>query len=373
MPRPLSLLRRLAWATTLLLAACGGGSATSAPTPEAPEPLQIEVIVRSAENFRNPEQVRAFVAAAARQHVAVINVLAKQDEDASVPSGATYYPSRLAPAAPGWERFDVLATVLAEAAPRGIRVHAWLPQFHDQVAARAHPDWAMRTWRDGRAVPYTGSRQTEYFVNPLSAPAQAYQRALLEEVLAAYPALSGVMLDWIRFDNYDMDLGDETRRRYQALGHPDPVTIDWAQDSAERRAWNDFRTTALADYVHSLRARVGGGRHLGVYILPPEFVEVGQDSARFAADVDSLQPMCYFRDWGFPLDWWWSSCLRSTQDKAGATAIVPVMDSSLSDDEVAQILAHLRSQAPNSHRLAWFHHETWDEARLARIARWSGW
>lgn len=267
MSRLVPLLRRLAWATSLLLAACGGGSATSAPTPEAPMPLETEVIVRTAENFRNAEQVRAFVAAAARQHVAVFHVLAKQDEDADVPSGATFYPSRLAPAAPGWERFDALAAVLAEAAPRGIRVHAWLPQFHDQVAVRAHPDRAMRTWRDGRAVPYTGSRQTEYFVTPLSAPApaQAYQRALLDEVLAAYPALSGVMLDW-----------------------------------------------------------------------------------------------------------WWSSCLRGTQDKAGATAIVPVMDAGLSDAEVAQIIAHLRSQAPGICRLACFHHETWEEARLARIARWSG-
>jgi hypothetical protein len=126
--------------------------------------------------------VQALVAAAGRQGVKVINLLVKQDEDGSIESGRVYYASRLAPAVPGYESFDVLRATLEAARPLGLRVRAWVPQFHDQVAARLQPAWAMQHLKDGRVVPYQGIKHPEYFVNPLHPEVQAYQLAILREI-----------------------------------------------------------------------------------------------------------------------------------------------------------------------------------------------
>ena len=107
---------------------------------------------------------------------------------------------------------------------------------------------------------------------------------------------------------------------------------------------------------------------LGVYILPPEFVEVGQDARRFNASVSLLAPMCYFADWGFAIDWLWARCLPSTVAKAGAAAVVPTLDAKLSDAEVQRILARVRSDFPAMRSVAWFQHEVWTETMLARLA-----
>jgi hypothetical protein len=304
----------------------------------------------------------------------VIDLLVKQDEDAAVPSGRVYYASTLAPVAAGYERFDVLQAMLDAAHAKGIRVRAWMPQFHDQVAAKAHPAWAMQAKVQGVAQPYTGAKQTEYFVNPLSPEVQAYELALVRELLSHYP-VDGLMLDWIRFDNFNMDVGPGTRQAYQAATGVDPLTLDFSQPGPALERWNAFRTDGLAAYVAQVRAALPAGRDLGVYILPPEFVEVGQDAAKFSAQTDLLSPMCYFRDWGYPVAWVWQSCLASTAQKAahgaGPAAIVPAMDTGLTDAQYAQILGHLRSDAPAIRNIAWFHHGTWSEALMAHIEQLS--
>lgn len=361
-------MRRLIWwCAALVLLACGGAGGAGTP---AARPWAIELIVRTAENFHRPEDVARFVEQAARHHVAVIDLLVKQDEDGAVPSGRVYYPSALAPVANGYAQFDVLQTLLEAAHARGIRVRAWMPQFHDQMAATAHPAWAMQAKVDGAAQPYTGTRQTEYFVNPLDAEVQAYELSLVREVLSRYP-LDGLMLDWIRFDNFNMDVGPGTRQAYQAVTGVDPLTLDFTQPGPALDRWNAFRTERLAAYVAQVRAVLPAGRDLGVYILPPEFVEVGQDAAQFNTQVDLLGPMCYFRDWGYPVAWVWQSCLATTARKAGPAAIVPAMDTGLSDAQYAQILDQLRSGFPTIRSIAWFHHGTWSEALMARIEQLS--
>jgi hypothetical protein len=363
--------RVAALATTLLLAcsSCSGGTSSQAPPAPTGPPFAIEVIVRTPANFTTPADVSAFVAMAAANGVREISVLAKQDEDsAAIPSGAVYYPSAIAPVAPGYAGFDVLGAMVAQAHARGIKVRAWVPQFHDQAAAKAHPAWQMMALVAGQVVPYTGSSSIEYFVNPLDPAVQAYELSILQEIAAHY-AVDGFMLDWIRFDNFDMDLGAFTRQAYQAAGGPDPVGIDFTTANAARDAWNAWRTDGVAAYAHAVRQALPAATPIGVYILPPEFVEVGQDAAKFRRDADTLDPMCYFRDWGYPLDWWWSSCMASTAVKAGATRIAPAMDSDLTDAQYLLIAQHLRSTYPQVGALAWFYHGAWDATRMASIAR----
>lgn len=360
---------RLLLPLLVTLAACSHTGRAPGLTPSAGEHrYSSEIIVRTAENFRHAGEVAAFVEKAAENQVAVINLLVKQDEDGQIESGQVYYRSAIAPIAPGYADFDVLRSMLAAAHARNIKVRAWIPQFHDQAAAKRHPAWRMMAYADGQVVPYTGSRQREYFVNPLDPAAQDYELSIIKEVAENYP-VDGIMLDWLRFDNFNMDLGDFTRREYRSRYRLDPLNIEFSKAGEALDQWNDFRTDGIAAYVRSVRQNLPARMHLGVYILPPEFVEVGQNAGKFRQDVDSLAPMCYFRDWDFPLAWLWSGCLMTTARLSGDAEIVPAMDTQLDDAQYREIFAHLRRDFPQIKTLAWFHHGQWNAALLQRIAQ----
>lgn len=367
---------RLLLLCCLGLVACNGGGNPGAapiePPRVPPKPFGIEIVVRTPTTLRNAQEVSTFVDQAVRHGVSVINLMVKQDEDGAIPSGRVFYRSSIAPAAAGYEQFDVLQAVLDAAQGKPLRVRAWLPQFHDQVAAQRNPAWAMQALQGSSIGPYTGSRNTEYFVNPLHAEVQAYQLSLITEVTSRY-AVHGVMLDWIRFDNFNMDLGPDTRQRYQAEHGQDPATIDFSRDNPARTRWNEWRTDGIASYARRVRQAVPAGMQLGIYILPPEFVEVGQDAAKFKLDTSPVAPMCYFRDWGYTLDWVWNSCLPSTLQKAGAAEVTPVMDANLTDAQYRELLAQLRQRFAQVRTLAWFQHGAWDEALLQRVAQRSTW
>jgi hypothetical protein len=363
------MLRNALWLVCLGLLGAGSHAQTAAPAPANPA-FGIEVIVRTAQNFHRASDVKAFVEQAAKNGVQTISLLVKQDEDGAIPSGRAFYRSDVAPSAHGYEQFDVLQAVLDAAHAHQIRVHAWMPQFHDQVAAKKHVSWQMMSAKKGKVRPFTGSHQREFFVDPLNPEVQAYELSLIREVVAKYP-VDGLMLDWIRFDDYNMDLGDATRAKYQALHGIDPLTLDFSRPGAALEQWNSFRTDGLADYVRKVRSAVPTTMEIGVHLLPPEFVEVGQDAGKFNASVTTLAPMCYFKDWGFPLEWFWSSCLASTVHKAGQAEIAPAVDANLSDAQYAAMLDHMRRDFPQIKTIAWFQHEAWTAALMARVARLS--
>jgi uncharacterized lipoprotein YddW (UPF0748 family) len=311
----------------------------------------------------------ALIDLAGRHNVGVINLAVKQDEDDEIPSGLVFYASEIAPRAAGYKTFDVLKAVIEAARPRGIKIRAWVPQFHDQVAARANPGWQMQIHESARTKPYYGGTKKEYFVNPLSAAVQDYQRSIVAEIARNY-AVDGIVLDWLRFDDYNMDLGDETRARYKAQFGYDPVTINFSSDNPLRTQWNAWRTAAIARYVESVRQAVDGikpGLDLGIYILPPEFVEVGQDAAQFSKHVNFLAPMVYFDDWGYPISWVHTNVLPQTREKAKGVAVVPVMDTDWSDSAYGEILTHLRKDYPEISTLSWFVYGLWTAETFQRI------
>lgn len=354
-------------ASSLLLC----GLPTLAQAQKRASPFETEIIVRTAACLGSPADVVALVDMAARHGVSTINLAVKQDEDDEVDSGLVFYASRIAPRAPAYRSFDLLSIALAEAHRRGIKVRAWMPQFHDQAAVRAHPEWQMKARMDGKIVPYAGRGRTEFFVNPLDPAAQAYQRSLVLEVARDYP-VDGIVIDWVRFDDYPMDLGPATRLRYRQISGKDPIDIDFTTDNPERAQWNDFRASEIAAYVKSLRAALNVVKPhlpLGVYILPPAFVEVAQDAARFAADVSFLSPMAYFKDWGFPADWTTRELLPEVAARAGSTAIIPAVDEAWDEDVCRTIFGQIRRTAPEISTLAWFVYGKWTESRFALISR----
>ncbi len=364
----IGILSVAALAATLFCGGGGGGTAYLVPAP-----FTAEVIVRSARNLQNHAAVLNLVARAQAGHVQTLVVGAKQDEDDEFPSGTVFYASALAPQAyPG---FDPLADVIAEAHRVGLQVKAWVPQFHDQVAFRKGAEWPMRALVGGLVSDYTGRPAgSAYFVNPCSPAVQAYERAILEEIVANY-AIDGLVLDWIRFDDWNMDLGDLTRAAFQsATGEADPTTLDFTSDNARRRAWQAWRTDQIAAYLSSVRSRVNAlkpGLPLGIYLLPPEFVEVGQDAAKFRGLIDFACPMCYFADWGYPLSWVASTVLKDTAAKLGTgVKVIPTLGIKHTEAQYRQLNADIRAQFPGVTTLDYFGYLTWTAPDFQAVDTW---
>lgn len=333
-------------------------------------PFDNEIVVRTPRNLRSVGDVERLVDLAAGAGVTVINVSAKQDEDDEMPSGMVFYASEIAPRASGYETFDVLETTIRVARRRRIAVRAWVPQFHDKTAATRDPGQQMWSFDGVRVKPFTGGdRRQQYFVNPLSRAAQDYQRSVLKEIATNYN-VDGIVIDWVRFDDFNMDVGAETRRVFRQYSGLDPMDIDFASDNPERQMWNRWRSKGIADYVSSVRDLLDETRRgidFGVYILPPEFVEVGQDAGQFAEAVSFLSPMAYFRDWGKDAAWVNDNVLAQTRAKAPATRIIPVLDCDWREADYRQILEGIRRDLPETAALSWFAYGQWTEAIFRRI------
>jgi uncharacterized lipoprotein YddW (UPF0748 family) len=348
-----------------------GASLLAAAPAFARAAFKTEIIVRTVNNLRAPQDVSTLVTLAARHGVSTINLAAKQDEDDEIRSGLVFFASRIAPRAPGFETFDALRDTIAEAHRHGLRVRAWMPQFHDQMAAHAHPAWQMQGLKDGRVVPFGGGNRKEVFVNPLNSEARDYQRSLIEEVARDYD-VDGIVIDWVRFDDYAMDLGNETRTKFKANTGVDPIEIDFATDNLQRRQWNAWRESEVADHIRQLRAMldtIKPGIEFGAYILPPEFIEVAQDAAQFAGSVTFLSPMAYHKDWGLPATWIVDKLLPQTIEKAGGAKVIPVFDEDLTDDSGRTVLSQISRTWPAIDTLSWFSYGRWTSAALQRIDR----
>ena len=340
------------------------------PKPLAATPLRIELIVRPVNNFTNPSDVVAFFNAAQRAKVTVVHLNIKQDEDDERPSGHVYYASRIAPVAAGYENFDVLASAIAEAHKRNIKVYAWMPQFHDQAAAKANPQWQMMAKELGRSVPFQGKGRIEYFVNPLDPGVQAYQKSLIEEVVKNYD-IDGIALDWLRFDDLNMDTGPYTRQLAQQELGLDPMNIDFAQPSAERERWNNWRSQKIASYTQQVRSAMQAIKphvKLAAFVLPPEFTEVGQNLAMFSDSLDEVMPMAYFEDWQFPTSWVSGRLMADVNRlKAKRTSIKPTLDGSGSTAQNIDILKAIRKSYPAVTSVVWFSAFYWQAQGIERI------
>lgn len=349
---------------------CGGGGASGTPY-QPPVPFTAEAVFRSARNIPNHAAVLALVANANANHIDTLVVAAKQDEDDEVPSGTVFYASAIAPTAyPG---FDALLDVITEAHKVGIKVKAWVPQFHDQVAFYKDPSWRMQALVGGVVSDYTGvTPGTAYFVNSASPTVQAYELSIVEEIVANY-AIDGLVLDWIRYDGWNMDMGAGTRAAYLAAnpGAVDPLNIDLTTDNADRRSWQAWRTDQIGNHVKNIRASVNAlkpGLPLGIFILPPEFVEVGQDAAKFRDYIDFICPMCYWVDWGFPPSWVTSNVLKDTAAKVGTgVKIIPTIGLTYTEADTRQVNTAVRAQYPAITTMDYFQYWAWTPANFQTV------
>lgn len=352
-----------------------GSSVPAKIVEESNPPFETDVIVRTVNQFKNKADVQNFIKLSERYGVDVISMNVKQDEDDEVPSGRVFYQSNIAPIAQGYENFDALQEVITAAHAARIKVHAWIPQFHDQEAFLKHEEWQMQSLVNGVQTPFTGSNGNEYFVNPIHPEVQQYERSIIQEVIENY-AVDGVVLDWIRFDNYNMDVSDYTVAKYKSQFGYSPLSINFGADSTQRQQWNEWITDQIGQYVGDIRQDISQSSNpdvqLGVYILPPEFTEVGQNVAKFKDSIDFVVPMAYFDDWEFNSDWVYSTAygiLKDTSDRISNSQveIVATLDNDWTDDEYQEIYQGIRENYPGVKRLSFFSYGAWPEAELAKI------
>ena len=332
--------------------------------------LRIELVVRTIDNFKNEDDVAAFFEKAHSANVAIVHINAKQDEDDERPSGEVYYASAIAPVAAGYEKFDALAASIAEGRRRGIKVYAWLPQFHDQAALRAHPQWQMIASEHGKNHAYAGKNTVAFFVNPIDPEVQAYELSLVAEVARNYQ-VDGISLDWLRFDDMNMDTGPVTRRLAQQEIGLDPATLNFSASSIATQRWQLWRTQKLRLYVRQLRQTVNAIRpdlRLALFLLPPQFTEVGQDLSLLSDALDAVYPMAYFKDWSFPPSWVAGKLMADVErKKTHHTNVKPTLDGSGTVAQNIDILSAVRKKFPQIDSIAWFTAGYWQQAEIDRI------
>jgi hypothetical protein len=349
-------------------------SPTVSPSPTAPpvDPTRYtderELVVRTIANFEDHNDVVRFMDLAKKYSYTMISFAVKQDEDDEVISGTVFYPSKIAPVAPIYKNYDVVADIIAEGKKRGLKMKAWIPQFHDQVATKKGDAWSMKALVNGQIVNYTGSGTSkEYFANPLNPDVQNYQLSIIKEFLTMYQ-VDAVAVDWLRFDDYHMDLGPATRADYQALYGYDPITIDFTRNTTQRTQWNDYRSTKLAAYVAKLRGTVDSvrpGMILGAYTLPPDFIEVGQNAKKLAPYLDFFSPMAYYDDWGYNISWVTDTVMTLLVGAVGPEkAILPAYNYYWTQSQFKTIYTSLASKFPKIRGASFFKYGYWEEADM---------
>ncbi len=331
-----------------------------------------EIIVRTVTNLKTTADVDRLVALCHQYRIATITVAFKQDEDDEIPSGYLFYPSKIAPVAAGYAKFDLLQYLITAAHAKKIRIKAWIPQFHDQVAYKKNDSWRMMVYREGKIVPFA-KNSSEYFVNPLHPDLQRYELSIIKEIVTRYN-VDSVVLDWIRFNDYNMDLSDRTRQHYSKAFGYDPVTIDFSTENAKRIQWNHYRMDALASYIQRVKQTIRTIKPavtLDAFILSPAWKELAQDPRRFARSLDSISPMCYYDDWNYPVDWIYGTrsdaILPLVRQKVSAKTIIPVFDTDWDRNVYQKIFAHL----DNIHTISWFHYGKWTSREIGRIYDYS--
>jgi uncharacterized lipoprotein YddW (UPF0748 family) len=266
-------------------------SAQPAPTPARPLPGEIRALWVQRATITSPSSIHALVQSA---KAAGFNTLLVQVRG----RGDAYYQSTLEPRPATLSQqlltFDPLETVLAEAHPAGLRVHAWVnanlvadadPSPLPDHLVYTHPEWLMVPRDLAVDLWAVNPRSDEYlaalsryarahadrieglYASPLQPAASEHTLKVIADIVERY-AVDGIHLDYIRFPNADFDyspaaiaqfrqyvqprLSGAERRQYDARARSEPLF--YTQMLPQR--WQEFRQERLTDLVTRVRSAV---------------------------------------------------------------------------------------------------------------------
>ena len=204
--------------------------------------------------------------------------------------GQSWYASTLADDEPYRQAvtrhgYDPLQFTLGLAHTKGLRVHAWMNLFNlgrrrdGPLQARLGPAAVTRDNRGRSLLSYDGSRPPGdegkwieldtpgYWLDPGDPQVQDALAALVQELVARYPALDGVHFDYVRYPyavptvpgsrySNGLDFGYGERSVARFLTETGLSAFAAKGDPAVAQRWDDWRREQLGRFLQQVRGRV---------------------------------------------------------------------------------------------------------------------
>lgn len=252
--------------------------------------------------------------------------------------GRAWFESELADAAPYWESTeaageDVLARLIAAAHAEGLRVHAWVnvlnlarnkqaPLVRDLGRSAVLVDQRGRSLLDYPELDVPPPDREFYrlgtpgvWIDPAAPGVAARLAETFAELVARYPELDGLHLDYIRYPGVlpfapgsrfgvglDMGHGEQTRARFRRETGLEPPSPPGRLGNANR--WDAWRRDQVTELVRQIgdatrSARPGLALSAAVWSHADRaYLSVGQDWRGWLDDglVDFAVPMAYTLD-----------------------------------------------------------------------------
>ncbi|WP_135551739.1 glycoside hydrolase family 10 protein [Paenibacillus cymbidii] len=222
------------------------------------------------------------------------------------------FPSRTAaafgveaqhPAFCGW---DPLEAFVAEAAKRGIAVHAWLDGLMVGIdksggpVLRVHPDWCALPRCGAVAGVPVAQRATGYFWLDVTNPqVRAYLRGIIGEMIGRY-GIAGINLDFMRLPQPHAEEGGDdycfSRHARDSFAREcgiDPLAIDRGAQPELWQAWTSWLTRCEDELVANVYREVKLARPDAVVSAAPEPGAEAEHIGRWAEHVDVVIPQAY--------------------------------------------------------------------------------
>ncbi len=291
--------------------------------PPAPSPRAALWVLAegSQRTLEAPERISKLVAAAERLGVTDLFVQVYR-------RGRSWFPSDTADDSPyralySADAVEPLASLLAQAHARGIRVHAWFNALSlaDNRSAplleRVGPE-AVLVDRAGRSlldypdleppIPdrlYTRMGTPGLWLDPAQPGVIEALEATVDELVAAFPELDGLHLDFIR---HPMALPIVPGSRFDVgldFGYGVAAKAGFERESGRpfRRgeSWDRYRRERVGEVVRRLRARLPEGWEQSAAVIPwadRAYLSAAQDWRRWLEEgsLDFAVAMVYMRD-----------------------------------------------------------------------------
>ena len=227
-------------------------------------------------------------------------------------TGEVFFDTPHAPKMREWQGFtrpdslDYLGRFIATAHRLGLKVQATLNCFvagHNYfdrgLVYSSHPEWATTVYTPEGLKPITEQKQKySAMVNPLDTAFRSHIKAVLTDLVKAYPKLDGVILDRVRYDGIEADFSALSRATFEQwlgrkVGRWPSDIFSWKKGGDGQwhvsrgrlfKQWVEWRSTVIRDAMADLRATVKAARpdiSFGTYTGAwyPSYYEVGVNFA----------------------------------------------------------------------------------------------
>ncbi len=214
------------------------------------------------------------------------------------------------------ETYDVLQFYLDEAEKLGMSVHSWIHVFHQwntnlgdvskSPIFSKYPEWMVLDNKGSELVrsEAEGANRDVFkvFMSPSHAGVRKLLVAVMREMVANYPKLGGVQLDYIRYPlHYPETPFDYSADALAQFTKDTKLDAKLLKTDAEKKIWQDWKTSKVTEVVKLLSDEVKKKQpnwEISVAVFP-DFTNTlkakMQDSRDWANKgyINAFYPMCY--------------------------------------------------------------------------------